>query len=408
MSQFSYIAAQSGKSEVKGVVEASSEREAVQQLRGQGLFVISIDEGGGASTSASGWLKPLSLSQWLPVKKSAYIQLYRQLSLMLMSGHTLIESLELSSTLAPRRRLAKTLDELRDGIQQGMSFAQAMEEHPKAFKPNVVELVRSAESSGEMDTVLLRLANDMERMQEMRSQLITSLIYPAIVLLMTIGLLLMMAVWVLPKLKTFIESKASDLPSSTANMIAMSDFIVNHGAKLGSGVLVIIFLLLASYTTVSGKRFFDRFFLSVPLVGKSIISSSMAQIGWTLSMLSASGITIMDSLKICSRVTGNETLKSSLHRASEDVLQGNTLSNALNQPAIPDLFYKMAAVGEQSGEFDRVMNEIGGYYSAELQASLKRMLAFIEPALLLLVGIPVAFVYLSIFQLIFAVSTGGR
>jgi type II secretory pathway component PulF len=408
MTTFTYAALEN-KKEVRGEIDAPNEREAVQTLRGQGLFVIKMQSGGQQSIPEFRQYAQLLLpTNWLPAKKQAYIQLYRQLSLMLMSGHTLLESLELSANLAPRRRMAKTLQSIRTDIQRGNSFAQALEKYPKTFQPQVVELVRSAEASGELDKVLLRLAEDLERILEMRRQLITALIYPAIVVFMTIGLLIMMATWVLPKMKNFIEGRGSNIPTSTANMIALSDFIVSRGTTLAIGFCVIVFLLFASYTTLPGKRFFDRLFLSIPLISSSIISSAMAQAGWTLSMLTASGVTIMDSLKICARITNNETLKTSFHHAEKQVLEGTSLAVALQQPAVPDLFHKMAAVGEKSGELDRVMSEIGNYYNIELQANLKRVLAVIEPTLLLMVGIPVAFVYLSIFQLIFAVSTGGK
>lgn len=408
MSAYAYVAMQNRK-EVKGVLEAPSEQDAVKGLRAQGLFVVSIRAGVQSDNrEALKLLRQAAPQNWLPVKKQAYTQLYRQLSLMLMSGHTLLEALDLSASLASRKRLANTLQTLRSNIQRGQSFAQALEKHPKSFPPQVVELVRSAEASGELDQVLLRLAEEQERVIELKRQLITALIYPAIVVFMTIGLLVMMAVWVLPKMKGFIEGRSLNLPASTANMIALSDFVINHGLTLVIGFCGVVFAILASYTTASGKRVIDRALLATPLIGTAILASTMAQAGWTLSMLAASGVTIIDALKICHRITGNDRLKNGFNQAADKVLAGTSLSVALQQPAIPDLFHKMAAVGEKSGELDRVMNEIGNYYSIELQASLKRTLAFIEPMLLLMVGGPVAFVYLSIFQLIFAISTGGR
>lgn len=408
MTYFHYTALHN-RQEVKGGIEAPTEQEAVRNLRAQGMFVTRI-RSGEAADGQSPWqrLQQLAPANWLPAKKTAYIQLYRQLSLMLMSGHTLLEALELSASLAPRRRMTRQLQQMREQLQRGQSFAQALNAYPKSFPPQVVELVRSAEASGELDQVLLRLAHEQERLNELKRQLITALIYPAIVIIMTIGLLVMMAVWVLPKMKAFIEGRTLELPASTRNMMALSDFVTNYGVHLALGFAALVFLLLASYTTTRGKQTLDRVLLSLPLIGSTILYSAMAQAGWTLSMLCASGVTIMDALAICERITGNAVLKNSFAGASARVLNGTRLSEALTQPAIPELFSKMAAVGEKSGELDRVMSEIGSYYSLELQGSLKRTLAFIEPALLLMVGGPVAFVYLSIFQLIFAISTGGR
>jgi len=205
MTTFTYVAMQNRK-EVKGVLDAPNEQEAVKNLRGQGLFVVSIRTGTQSDRlEVLQVLRKAAPQNWLPVKKQAYTQLYRQLSLMLMSGHTLLEALDLSAHLAERKRLADILQTIRNNIQRGQSFAQALEKHPKSFPPQVVELARSAEASGELDQVLLRLAEEQERSIELKRQLITALIYPAIVVFMTIGLLVMMAVWCCRKCRPLLK-----------------------------------------------------------------------------------------------------------------------------------------------------------------------------------------------------------
>lgn len=412
MPLFSYIAMKDKRQEVKGELDAATQSEAVTKLRGMGLFVVRIELGKmkngspwGAFLTTATMLLP---SYWKPAKKDAYVQLYRQLSLMLTSGHTLLESLELCATLAERKHLTRTLQTARKDIQRGSSFSQSLDKFPKQFAPQVVELVKSAEASGELDQVLMRLADDSERIQDMKRQLITALIYPCIVLVMTIGLLILMAVSVLPKMESFISRRDVPLPPSTQMMMNASDFIVLYGLHMSIISGLIIFSILASYTTPTGKRIIDRIFLSMPVIGPTIIAATMAQTGWTISMLSASGVTLLDSLKISAKITSNVPLKSRFEDAAVKVLNGTSLTVALQQKHIPDLFHKMAAVGEKSGELDRVMYEVGQYFNTELQAKLKRMLAMIEPMLLLMVAGPVGFVYLSIFQLIFAASTGGK
>lgn len=412
MNQYVYRALKDRKQEVKGQIEATSRSEAVSKLRGMGLYTLEIREGEMRSDlpieHVKKALKAIRPSQWLPPKKVDVVQTYRQLSLMLSSGHALLESLELAAGLAKRHKLSQALRDIKTDIQRGASFGEALRKFPAIFPIQVVELVKSAEASGELDSVLLRLADDTERMLEMRRNLMTALIYPAIIIVMAIGLMVMMAVWVLPKLVAFIEGRDVDIPHSTAVMIKVSNFITYNGVWLASGLGLLIFSILAAYTTEKGKRAIDRILLGIPLIGSSIITGAMAQSGWTLSMLSASGVTLLDSLRICARVTSNIPIKERFELASEGILNGDSLTHSLHQKFIPELFYKMASVGEKSGELDRVMLEVGNYFNTELQASLKRMLAMIEPALLLLIGLPVAFVYLSIFQLIFAVSTGGR
>lgn len=412
MSHFVYRALKDRKQEVKGQIEAASRSEAVSKLRGMGLFTLSIQEGEMRNDSVIERVKVafkmMLPDNWLLPKKSDVVQSYRQLSLMLSSGHALMESLELTASLAKRRKLSQALLDIKANIQKGDSFGQALAKFPKIFSLQVVELVKSAEVSGELDSVLLRLADDTERLLEMKRNLMTALIYPVIIVVMAIGLMVLLAVWVLPKLVAFVDGKDVEMPKSTEYLITISNFITYDGHFLAAGIGLTIFSILAAYTTASGKRVIDRILLRVPLVGPSIICGTMAQSGWTLSMLSASGVTLLDSLRVCARVTSNEPLKQGFNNASEEILKGVPLSKALHQKFVPELFYKMAAIGEKSGELDRVMSEIGSYFNQELQARLKRMLAMIEPALMLMIGLPVGFVYLSIFKLIFAVSTGGR
>ena len=412
MNRYVYRALKDRKQEVKGEIEATSRSEAVNKLRAMGLYTLDIREGELRTDSPLVQLKAalyaLLPSQWLNPKKIDVVQTYRQLSLMLASGHALLESLELAAGLAQRRKLSQALLDIKTEIQRGSSFGEALRKFPAIFPVQVVELVKSAEASGELDSVLLRLADDTERMLEMKRSLITALIYPAVVVVMAIGLMVMMAVWVLPKLVAFVNGRDVEIPASTQAMIVFSNFITYNGVWLAGGIGLTIFLILAAYTTPKGKRAIDRVLLSIPIIGSNIVTGAMAQCGWTMSMLSASGVTLLDSLRICARVTDNVPLKERFEMASEGVLNGDSLTNSLHQKFIPELFYKMAAVGEKSGELDRVMQEVGNYFNMELQAGLKRMLAMIEPALLLMIGLPVGFVYLSIFQLIFAVSTGGR
>lgn len=412
MSIYSYKALQGKSQEVHAVIEADSRVDAVAKIRAQGLFLLDIQEGRVKEKRL--WqrvfkgLYGLLPSQWLAPKKSDVVQTYRQLSLMLTAGNALLESLSLAAELAKRRRLKQALLTIKSELQRGVSFAEALNQYPKLFPAQVVELIKSAEASGEMDNVLLRLADDVERQLEAKRSVITAMIYPVLVITMSIGLMVFMAIWVLPNLVGFIESRNVEVPIATQYLILISNFITYQGAYALGVIGAICFSVLAWYTTPSGKAFLDRMILSLPIIGNTIITSSMAQNGWTLSMLSANGVTLLDSLRICSRVTDNIPLKRHFEDASSAILNGDSLTKALQQRYIPELFYKMASVAEQSGELDRVMLEVGNYFNKQLQARIKTMMALIEPALMLGIGIPVAFVYLSIFQLIFKVSTGGR
>jgi len=168
-----------------------------------------------------------------------------------------------------------------------------------------------------------------------------------------------------------------------------------------------IFCILAAYTTQPGKKIIDRCILALPLVGNAILLAAMAQAGWSLSMLLKSGVTALESLRITSGVIGNLAISECFKTAAEGLLEGRSLSKTFQQPHIPMMMRHMAAVGENSGELDIVMHDVGEYYQKELVAKVRLMTVMVEPMLILMAGCLVFFVYYSLFQAVMSVSKGG-
>jgi type IV pilus assembly protein PilC len=266
----------------------------------------------------------------------------------------------------------------------------------------------SGEASGELDVVAEEVAADLERKMELKRQLFTSLTYPAITVLASIAVVLFLVVGVIPKFATFLEGKGTELPASTQAMMDLADFIARWGTDMAIVFGLTLFAMMAAYTTHKGKLLTDRLLLYLPLVGRSITSASMAQLGWTLALLLRSGMTVLDSLRVTATLMNNAQYQTTLEYSADEVLRGKSLSAAVTQPKIPKMVRHLTAVGEQSGEMDSVMEAIGQFYKKDLDARIKRMSAMIEPMLILFVGGVVGFVYFSFFQAVMAVSTGGR
>ena len=409
MINFQYVALDDKGKEQKGTVEAENSKEAGLILRGRSMFVLSINEagmaGGGFDFSL---LKKLNPRLYLGVGNWHLVMMFRQWSLMLKAGHTLLESLESVSKLITQPRLKLILKQLVVDIQSGDSFSNALSKHKVVFSTFVVNLVASGEASGELDKIMERIADDMERKMEVKREVITSMIYPMIILITSLSVIAFLMLGVIPKMADMLEGKGVDIPENTMRMIELSDFLQENLAFIGIVSSVSIFLLLASYTTVRGKVIIDRLLLYVPIIGPAIVYSTMAQMGWTLSMLVRSGLTVLDSINITAQVVENETYKRCLQRSSQRILSGDSLSVSLQDKVMPQLLYHMAEVGEKTGQIDVVMNEVGLYYHKNLQARIKRMTAMIEPALILFVGVSVFFVMAAFFSALFAASTGGR
>lgn len=406
---FQYIALDEKGVEQKGEISAENSKEASVILRARSLFVLSLSEGGSRSAGFDfSILKKLNPKLYLRVGKWHLVMMFRQWSLMLRAGHTLLESLESVQKLITHPRLKLILKQLVVDIQGGSSFSNALKKHKIVFSPFVVNLVSSGEASGELDKIMQRIADDMERKMEVQREVITSMIYPMIVLITSLGVVTFLMLGVIPKMAAMLEAKGVDVPENTMRMIELSEFFQNNIKVIVIVGSISVVSILASYTTLRGKVIIDRLLLYVPLIGPTILYSTMAQLGWTLSMLVRSGLTVLDALNITAEVVGNETYKRCLQRSAQRILAGESFSAALQDKQMPPLLCHMAEVGEKTGQIDVVMNEVGIYYHKNLQARIKRMTAMIEPALILFVGVSVFFVMAAFFSALFAASTGGR
>ncbi len=407
MPSYRYIALDKKGGEVSGVLEAPSMDEALNELKLSGLFIVELKDDVDNKQRLISYLGYLNPRRYKKVKTADLLLFFRQMSLMLRSGHTVVRSLESVAKMIKRHRLKVAVERMATNIQGGMNFSTAMAVEKHIFPDIAVSLIESGEATGEIDKVLDRLSQDLEKTMEIKRKLVSSLTYPIIVIIASVAVILFLVLGVVPKFATFLEGKGAELPASTQALMDMSEWMQLHGFTVLVITLTVIFLTLAAYTQPKGKFWIDRIILRVPAIGGSIIAASMAKTGWTLSMVLSSGVTVLDSIKIASAINGNSLIKRSFDLAAEGVVQGNKFADSLQQEAIPDMVLFLVASGEESGELGTVFLEIGDFYHKELDANINAMTAMIEPALTLMVGGMVGFVYVSFFQAVFAVSTGG-
>lgn len=408
MSAFKYKAVNQQGKEIRGTIEANSPTEATGLLRSKSYQVLQVK-----------MAERLTVLQMLNrVKQAAVIKrytspgtadlvmLFRQLALMLRAGNTLMQGLELCSEMTEKLSLRKALVNMLVSIQGGASFATAISREGNTFPPLVAKLIASGEASGELQTTLERLSDSLERSAALKRQFISSMIYPSMVTLAAVGVTLFLAVSIVPKFAKLLEGKSQSLPASTQFMMDVSGWLIDNGLILGIAVGGSIFLLFASYTTARGKNIIDRGLLYIPFVGSSLRSSSMAQMGWTMSLLLGSGLTVLEALRVVSSIMGNDRLALCFTHASDQILSGRSLAMGLQQNHIPMMVQHMAGIGERSGELEHVMKELGQYYQDQSELRIKRMISMIEPAMTLVIGGLVGFVYLAFFKAMMQVSAG--
>ncbi len=411
MATFTYLALDQKGDEQQGQIEAQNQSDATTQLRGQVAYLISVTEDSGlvCAPDSSAWRHSLGLlspRQFMPASSQELVFLFRQTAMMLHSGYTILQALEANQSMTSKRRLKQALADMGEDIRGGSSFSAAMEKI-KMFPPQAAKLLAAGEQSGEIDTILQRLAEDIERRQEIKRQLSTALTYPGIVFFMAVGVSAGLVGWVIPRFATFLTSRGTALPPLTQFLLDFAAWFEVWGATLGVLLVLSVLGIAVASTTRGGKTAIDRVVLRLPLVGNVVTTSSMAQATWSLAMQLRSGITLLNALNITRDIMKNLIIADAFNNAAEKILAGQPLSMALRADSIPFLVTHQAALGERSGELDNVMEELGEFYHKELQARVKTMAAWVEPVLILVVGLLVGVVYLAFFQAALKVSTGG-
>ncbi|WP_198244176.1 type II secretion system F family protein [methane-oxidizing endosymbiont of Gigantopelta aegis] len=407
MKRFSYLALNRQGQEVRGKLEAQDQEAAMSALRQQGLRVLEIK----ARRGSSGFLGQANFSDWLAsqrsVSTSALIFFFRQLSFMLRSGLSLAHALSLAKDQVSSPRLNLTIRLMLKDIESGHALSQAMKKHPQVFSEMAINLIIAGETTGDLGVMMERLADHISKKAALRAQVINAMIYPAVVILAAIGVGIFMVVKIIPKFAKFLLGKGRALPPSTQMLIDISDYLRANGVVIAIGLAVLIAMVLILYQTRYGRLGIDSLLLRIPITGSLLVNAAMAQLSWTLSILLRSGIPVFDAVKVTANLLPNRVYFNQLHKASEQILQGRDLARSLSHPQIPPLVLHMIAVGENSGSLDDVLEELGVYYENLLEIAIKRLSAMIEPAMILVIGSMVGFVYYAFFQALFSL-VGGR
>ncbi|WP_292359969.1 MULTISPECIES: type II secretion system F family protein [unclassified Methylophaga] len=407
MPLYSYNALSSAGNEQKGSLQAANESMAAQELRAQGLRVLDIRERKGQG----GFLGQANFADWLATQRSvgtdSLIFYFRQMAFMLRAGLPVAQALELSAGQISSSRLNLAIRVMLKDIEGGQSLSAAMKKHRDVFSHMVINLIVAGENTGELDVIMERLASHLEKRSALKKQMITALIYPVIVVLVAIGVAIFMVVSIIPKFATFLQGQGKALPASTQALIDISAGIRENGIQLVIAAIAILIAIWLFYRTPQGRLWMDQLLLRIPVMGKLMINGSMAQLNWAMSILLSSGVNIFDGLKITADLMPNRVYADKLKQAAERVFAGHDLSSSIRHPMLPALVTQMIAVGERTGTLDHILQELGTYYEKVLETGIKRLTALIEPAMILVIGGMVGFVYYAFFQALFALA-GGR
>jgi type IV pilus assembly protein PilC len=375
--------------QVKAEVQAESDKAAAKLLMAQSLVPISIE----AKDQPNSILARFSNR----VGAKDTILFTRQLSTLINAGLPLTQSLRTVREQVNNKMLLGIINQVISDVEGGSSLADAFGKHPKVFNQIYVSLIAAGEASGSLDKSLERIADQQEKDHALISKLRSAMIYPAIVLLVIVAVLLFMLTTVLPQIEQLYTDLGKDLPLLTAVLVSVAKIVRNFWwliIILGAGGAV---ALRRWMKTPQGRSAFDRFKMRVPIFGNLFRKLYMARFCRTASVLLASGLPMLEMLRIVQGTINNVHIEAAIERASTKVKGGKALSTALEkEPDFLLLVPQMLKIGEQSGTIDQMMSKTATFYENELDTAVKNISTTIEPFLMIALGITVGIIVAAI------------
>jgi len=397
MGAFEYSALDAGGRERKGVLEGDTARQVRQQLRDQGMAPLDVTEVAQREKRSSG---RASFQRGINATDLALIT--RQLSTLVQSGLPIEEALRAVSQQCEKPRLKSMLVGVRSKVMEGHTLANSLGDFPHVFNDLYRATVAAGEQSGFLDVVLDRLADYTETRQKMRQDIMQALIYPVALVVVSILVVSVLLAFVVPEVVAVFDDMGQELPMLTVALIAVSDFIRESGLIL-LGAMAISFVVIKAMLRKSGpKRWFHHLQLKTPLISKLIRGLNAARFARTLSILSQSGVPVLEALRIAGQVVSNLPMRSAVEAAAKYVSEGASMHKALEQSGyFPPMTIHLIASGESSGKLDEMLERAADSQELELSAVMKIVMGLFGPIVILLMGGAVLLIILAILLPIF-------
>lgn len=406
MAEFQYSARDARGALQQGVAAAGSAEALAVELRSQGLLILKIAPVAPPEHQPVFGFSPLA---WLPMTRFDVEVGFQQLAAMLHSGLTLLIALRTVAEQARRPRAAALWRRIAERIERGDTLSGALASEARRFPDYVVQLIRVGESSGELDVMLTRAADHLEQARNLRLMVVNAMAYPAIVVLLALGVSAFMVLRVIPRIERFLAGSGRTLPAITQTLLDVSHWLSNYLPEVGLGLLVVLAGGWILYRWPPGRLLLDAANLKIPVVGSVLRTGGTAIFARGMGILLESGVGLIESLHTAEQLVRNRALSRRVAMAREAVTRGETLAEGLSGhreflPMLP----RMVAVGEATGALGRTLNDLAGFHEGQLVTMVRRLGVVIEPVLILTVGSIVGFVYIAFFVALFSLATTMR
>lgn len=400
MPRYAYTALDATRKRTRGTLTAESEFAARKHLRTRGLHPTDIRQ---ARSESSGSILSFGRSG-----RGEVTEFTRELSTMLNAGIKLTDALSVLTQQVNSIQLKNALTDIRDRVVTGESLADSMAEYPHFFNIVYVSMVRVGELTGTLHSSLSTMAAFREKQQKIESKMKTAMIYPAVLLSIALIVILFLTYWLIPKIAKQIEDSGQELPGLTKAIKGFTETTLSWwGLVMLIAVAGIIWGACAFFSTPRGAYLKDLFLLRVPVLGGIIRQRIVARFSSTLSTLLGAGMSMADSLRVVSEVTGNTIMNRAVLQARDRILSGADIATPLRESGVIDpSIAHMVAVGEKSGELETMLRTVSENLESSSDVVVERLMAFVEPLIIVFLAAVVATIALAAFLPLFRLSMG--
>ena len=389
MGKFKYRVMNSDGEKIEGSYEANSKDEVIDFISGNGYYPLLIEE--------------ISQSKNIEIKFNSKVKLKdlsvfcRQFYTMLNAGVPILTCLEILSGQIGNKKLREATKDINDEVQKGGVLSDAMKKHTDVFPDLLVSLVASGEASGNLDAIMLRMATHYEKENKITNKVKSAMIYPMVLGMVSIGSVVFILVYVMPTFTEIFAQSGTVLPWSTRFLLALSEGIKNYWLY----IIIIIglggFGLNTFFKSEQGMFISSNLKLKIPVIKKLNQMIIVSRFTRTLSTLIASGLPLIEALKIVSEVSGNKVAEKALLKIRDKVMRGESLYSSMVESEIfPAMLYSMVKIGEETGSLDDILNKTADFYDEELDSIIQTSVALLEPLLIVIMGLIIGFMVGSI------------
>jgi len=363
-------------------LEAEDKARVIESLLGQGYYILSLEEvqQSGKDIEIDFSLRRVGIRDLLVFT--------RQLATMLSAGLSLLRAFRILGEQTSNKKLRRAVQQIRDDIESGSALWEAVGKHKKIFSPVYISMIRAGELGGIMDGVLERLAEHLEREQEINSKIKSASVYPAIISVFAVLVVFFIITFVMPTFVGMFQAAGAELPWPTQMLLKVSNTLRSSWMFIFPVIILLLFLVSRLVKTPAGQYFWHSLILHLPIIGKTVSRIVVARFARTMGTLVKSGIPVLQAMEVVEDVVGNLVVSRAIKKARSSIREGDSITRPLQETHVFEpMVTQMIAVGEETGSLDSMLIRMSDYYEKEVMYSIDALMSVLEPILILVVAL---------------------